>query len=89
MSIFEAGMLLCFGAAWPVNIYKSAVSRSTGGKSVAFLVIIEAGYICGIINKILNNNDIVLFLYILNFVMVAVDICLYCRNKQYERGKGV
>jgi hypothetical protein len=86
MNIFEAGMLLCFGAAWPANIYKSYKSRSTGGKSVLFLFILEAGYVCGIINKLLNGRDAILFLYALNFLMVAADICLFYRNKRLEAG---
>jgi len=32
MSVFEAIMLLCFGAAWPFSIYKSYKSKSIMGK---------------------------------------------------------
>lgn len=85
MSIFEALMLLSFGAAWPVQIYKSYTSGKTAGKSVLFLYILVFGYLCGIVHKILNSRDIVLFLYILNLVMVSTDICLYYRNKALER----
>jgi hypothetical protein len=84
MSIFEAGMLLCFGVSWPLNIYKSLKSRSTGGKSAAFLFIVSAGYLFGMINKLLFSRDIVLSLYIINFLMVAVDICLFFRNRRFE-----
>jgi hypothetical protein len=87
MSIFETGMLLCFGASWPVNIHKSLKSRSTGGKSLLFLFIIDAGYICGIINKLLYSRDAVLILYVLNFLMVAFDICLFFRNKRLAAGE--
>ena len=59
MSIFEAGMLICFGFAWPVNIYKSYKSRTAKGKSVFFLLIIILGYVFGIINKLLYNRDLV------------------------------
>lgn len=86
MSLFEAGMLICFGFAWPTNIYKSVKSRSTKGKSLQFLLIIEAGYVFGIIHKLLFSQDIVLGLYILNFVMVAVDTALYFVNRKRERG---
>ena len=34
MSIFEATMLICFGAAWPMNIAKSLRMKSTDRKSV-------------------------------------------------------
>ena len=85
MRIFEAGMLLCFGAAWPLNIYKSVKSRTAAGRSMMFQWAILVGYICGIIHKILYSNDIVLYLYILNFVMVAIDTVLYLRNKKLDR----
>lgn len=77
-------MLLCFGAAWPVNIAKSLRTRSAVGKSLWFLLVIELGYICGITHKLLYSQDIVLFLYILNFVMVMVDILLYFRNRRLD-----
>lgn len=84
MSLFEIVMLVCFGAAWPVSIYKSYTSRRTNGKSVVFLYIIVTGYLSGIIHKLVYNFDIVIFLYILNSLMVSVDICLYYRNKKLE-----
>lgn len=85
MSIFEAGMLLCFGAAWPMNILKSLRSRTAAGKSVLFQWAILIGYICGITNKILYDRDIVLALYILNFLMVATDTILIYRNRALDR----
>ena len=54
MSIFEIIMLICFGAAWPLSIYKSYTSRSTEGKSVSFLIVILIGYVAGILHKIFN-----------------------------------
>jgi len=82
MSIFEVLMLLCFGAAWPVSIYKSYKSRQNTGKSVMFLFIILLGYAAGITHKIIYSLDPVLYLYILNSIMVSTDICLYFRNKK-------
>ena len=76
MSIFEMGMLLCFGAAWPLNIYKSLKSRTAAGRSILFQWAIIIGYICGIIHKILYSNNIVLYLYILNLLMVSFDTAL-------------
>ena len=67
MSIFEAMMLVCFGLSWPMNILKSWRTRSAVGKSLAFLLIIEVGYICGMLNKVLVKFDWVFFLYVLNF----------------------
>ena len=85
MSFFEALMLICFGAAWPVSIYRSYKSRVTSGKSVGFLIIIEVGYLSGIVYKVSSNLDHIVWLYVLNAVMVLVDICLYRRNYRLER----
>jgi hypothetical protein len=73
-------MLLCFGAAWPFSIYKSYKSRKNAGKSVIFLGIVLLGYIAGIIHKVYYSYDAVIYLYILNTIMVAVDMLLYARN---------
>ena len=89
MSLFEVGMLVCFGLAWPLNIYKSLTSRSTKGKSVFFLLIIWVGYVFGITHKIFYSNDIVLWLYVLNLIMVSIDIALFFRNRRQEQTKAV
>ena len=83
--IFEAGMLVCFGAAWPIAIIRSYRSRSTGGKSGLFSVVIIIGYLCGIINKILYQPDIVLVLYAINLLMVTIDFGLWIRNRRLEK----
>jgi hypothetical protein len=80
MSIFEAVMIAAFGCAWPASIYKSYVSGSNSGKSLWFLIIVAAGYICGIIHKLLYSYDAVLFLYVINTLMVLTDIGIYFRN---------
>jgi len=86
MSPFEALMLLCFGAAWPFSIYRSYKSKSTQGKSFLFMVILVIGYLSGIIHKWFYSFDYVIFLYILNAMMVSVDILLYIRNSRMEKG---
>ncbi|HPX70608.1 MAG TPA: hypothetical protein PLO47_02615 [Bacillota bacterium] len=87
MSIFELGMLICFGLAWPTNIYKSLKSRTAAGRSVGFQWAIIAGYLCGTVHKLLYNNDIVLYIYILNLCMVIIDTVLYYRNRQLDRAR--
>ncbi len=82
MSVFEILMLICFGAAWPVSIHKSIVSRSIKGKSVIFLYVISFGYMMGIVHKLLYHYDIVIFLYMINLLMVLTDLFLYYRNKR-------
>ena len=59
MSVFEMVMLLCFGAAWPFSIYRSYKSKKCDGKSLVFLLIILAGYISGMVHKVLYNYDMV------------------------------
>lgn len=78
-------MLICFGLSWPMNIFKSWTTRSAVGKSLPFLLIIEVGYICGMLNKVLVRFDWVFFLYVLNFLMVGTDTVLYFRNKRLDR----
>ncbi len=84
MSVFEIAMLICFGAAWPVSIYKSLKTRAIAGKSLPFLVIIVVGYVAGILHKLIFHYDLVIFLYILNALMVSLDIALYLRNRLYH-----
>ncbi|OPY85945.1 MAG: hypothetical protein A4E71_01834 [Smithella sp. PtaU1.Bin162] len=85
MSIFEIMMLICFGISWPISIYKSYKSRSTGGKSVVFLYIVSVGYVAGILHKIFYYYDGVIIFYIFNLLMVLIDTALYYRNRGLER----
>ena len=62
MSFLEIGMLVGFGAAWPMNIYKSLTSRTAAGRSLTFQWAIIFGYVCGIIHKLIYSNDVVLYL---------------------------
>mgnify|MGYP000698820861 CR=1 FL=1 len=85
MSILEALMLVCFGAAWPFSIYKSWKTRTTAGKSVVFLWIVLIGYLAGLGHKLLFSRDAVIFFYALNTMLVAVDLALYYRNARLSR----
>jgi len=80
-------MLLCFGAAWPFSIHKSVVSHSVEGKSLAFLLIVWAGYLAGVLHKIFYHPDIVIVFYAINLTMVSVDTVLYLRNKRILNNK--
>lgn len=85
VEIFESIMLICFGISWPISVYKSIISKSTGGKSAVFSVVILIGYIFGILGKIVSNNiNYVLVLYIFNFIVVSIDLALYFVNKRKE-----
>ena len=43
-SVFELGMLFCFGVCWPISIYKSLKTKRTEGKSLLFMVVVWLGY---------------------------------------------
>ncbi|MCL1849907.1 MAG: hypothetical protein FWF70_00610 [Bacteroidetes bacterium] len=76
-SIFEALMLFCFAVSWPISIYKSLKTKFVLGKSPAFEAIIILGYIFGIIHKFVNNLDVITFLWIVNLLLVTIDLILY------------
>ena len=91
--ILEIIMIVSFGASWPMNVMKSWKARTAKGKSIAFLYLILFGYVAGIASKFANEAYMaafsekwyVLVFYILNFVMVAVDLALYFRNLALDK----
>lgn len=84
--IFEAAMVICFGISWPTSIIKSYTSRTAKGKSIIFLTFIITGYVCGIISKLVAGSLTYVFIfYVLNLIMVSIDLVLYFRNKKLDR----
>ena len=83
---FEIAMLVSFGISWPINVIKSIRTKSTKGKSLAFLLMIFVGYIFGITSKLMSPDFkwYVMFFYILNLLMVGLDIVLYAVNYTRE-----
>ena len=84
----EIGMLVCFGFSWPLNAYKSYKARTAKGKSLPFLLMIFIGYIFGIVSKLLNENGFhwyVMFFYVLNILMVILDVGLYFHNRHLDK----
>ena len=91
---FEAATIFCFGLSWPISIRKSVVSRTAKGKSLSFEVFVLIGYAFGIVRKIIQ--DVCLdatgfifylgyFFYVLNFIMISIDIILYFRNSKLDK----
>ena len=85
--LMEVCMIVAFGCSWPVNVMKSYKARTTTGKSLAFLLLIFGGYICGITGKLMAPSCkwYVLFFYVLNCVMVGIDLLLYVRNYRLDK----
>lgn len=76
--IFEVVMLICFACSWPVSIAKALRTKIVIGKSPFFMSIIIIGYVFGIIHKIINEpGNWVVWLYLLNLIIVSVDLFLY------------
>jgi predicted N-acetyltransferase YhbS len=82
--IFETMMLLCWGAAWPSSIAKMLRTKQAAGKSRLFLVIILMGYVAGMGFKLTGAFDGVFYLYLLNFVMVSIDLALVLKYRRKE-----
>ena len=84
--IFEVLMIVCFGVSWPFNIAKSWKAKTARGKSLLFEVCILVGYICGIAGKFITGNvTYVLIAYLINVVMVTIDILLTLRNMAMDK----
>lgn len=84
--LLEAGMLVCFGFSWPLNVVKAYKARTAKGTSLAFIVLIITGYIAGISAKIITNQiNYVLAVYFLNLVIVSANVFVYIRNKNLDK----
>ena len=91
--ILEIIMVVSFGVSWPINVMKSYKARTTKGKSLAFLLLILFGYVAGITSKFVNEAYMaafaekwyVLIFYMINFIMVSVDVVIYFRNYKLDK----
>ncbi len=85
MSVFEIVMLVCFGLSWPISIVKTLRTKVVLGKSALFMGIVCAGYLSGIVHKLLYSRDWVIALYTLNLALVTIDMVLYFRYSPKRR----
>lgn len=88
--ILEAVMVVSFGISWPISIIKSYKAKTAKGKSIFFLLLILFGYAAGITAKFIiasveGKLSYVTTFYILNFVIVSMDLGLYFRNRKLDR----
>ena len=83
--LFESLMVISFGVSWPISIIKSYTARTAKWKSLAFLLLIMFGYTCGMISKLwVGKITYVFVFYVINFVMVFIDMILYFRNQRLD-----
>ncbi len=96
--LFEAITIFCFGLSWPLSIHKSVVSKTSKGKSLMFEVFVLSGYAVGIVRKFIQvfamgSSGFIFYLsflfYVLNFIMISVDIMLYFRNNRLDRERDI
>ncbi len=84
--ILETMMLICFGCSWPLSVYKNIKARSAKAMSLQFILLIIAGYIAGITAKVLRGNfSYVLVMYVVNLLIVSVNVVVYFINRRYDR----
>lgn len=84
--IFESIMLICFGLSWPLNVIKAYKAKTTKGTSLPFILLIVIGYVAGITAKLINGQvNYVLIVYLLNLLIVSMNIVVYFRNLSIDR----
>lgn len=82
----EATMLVCFGLSWPINLIKNIKSGTAKSMSLKFIVLIIFGYIAGITAKLINGQlTYILAVYILNIVVVSLNLFVYFINKHKDK----
>ena len=89
--ILEATMLILFGISWPFSLLKSIKSKSTKGKSLLFLCLVDLGYVAGITSKFFSTTFVwatdwwIFAIYVINFSFVTADLIMYFINRSKEK----
>ena len=85
-AIFETVMLVCFGLSWPINVVKAYKSQTTKGTSLPFIFLIITGYVAGIIAKVIaGQTNYVLIVYVINLMIVLLNVVVYASNYQLDK----
>ena len=88
-SVLETIMLICFGFSCPLNLIKTYKSKTSKSTSLAFILLIIAGYIAGITAKIVTHQiNYVLIAYLLNLAIVLMNLIVYFRNMSFDKKTG-
>ena len=86
--VLEAAMLICFGFSWPMNVYKNFKAKTAKSMSLPFILLIISGYVAGICAKLYSHNvSYVLVVYVLNLLIVLVNVVVYFINRRYDKRK--
>ncbi len=85
-AILETAMLVCFGFSWPLNVIKAYKAKTAKGTSLPFILLIITGYIAGISAKLISGQvNYVLIAYVLNLVIVSLNVIVYFRNISLDK----
>lgn len=87
LSPLEVVMLICFGASWPVSVFRTWHRKRSQDKSLLFLALVFTGYVSGVLHKVFFNYDLVILLYMFNAVLVFTDLMLSCYYRRYPGGR--
>lgn len=77
-------MMVCFGASWPIGLWKLWTSKSCGGVSIRFYTLIISGYVLGLLRFIGAWNWVGWF-YLMNISMVAMAMGLVISYRVRDR----
>ena len=84
----EATMLICFGLSWPINLMKNIKAQTAKSMSLKFILLIIFGYVAGISAKLINHQfNYVLIVYILNILIVSLNLVVYFINKHKDKAR--
>lgn len=84
--VLETIMIICFGLSWPMNLIKNIKAGTAKSMSLKFIILIIIGYIAGIAAKLISHKiNYVLGVYILNIVIVSMNLVVYFINTKKDK----
>ena len=85
-SVLETIMLICFGFSWPLNLIKTYKSKTSQSTSLAFILLIIAGYIAGITAKIVTHQiSYELNAYLQNLAILLLNLMVKYNTKSFKK----
>ena len=64
-------------------------ARTAIGVSTVFMIVVEVGYILGMLNKVVNDDiNYVFVFYIIDFVLVLINLAITYRNRILDKQRG-
>jgi hypothetical protein len=93
VEVLEALMLVCFGFSWPFSIARMVRTRSSQGKSLLFVSLVETGYMFGLASKLVEAALAgtwprpITLLYLALAIVVGIDLLLAVRYRRLAAEK--